>query len=79
MIAFSVDTSTCLSCGACVKDCVGQALTMHDGYPAMLHEENCIGCQHCLAVCPAGAVSILSGRRLRTVCRSRARCLARSP
>lgn len=59
MIAFSVDTSTCLSCGACVKDCVGQALTMHNGYPAMSREENCIGCQHCLAVCPVGAVSVL--------------------
>ena len=59
MIAFSVDTSACLSCGACVKDCVGHALTMHDGHPAMLHEENCIGCRHCLAVCPVGAVSVL--------------------
>lgn len=59
MIAFSVDASACLSCGACVKDCVGHALTMHNGHPAMLHEENCIGCQHCLAICPVGAVSVL--------------------
>lgn len=58
MIDFSVDTSACLSCGVCVKDCVGQALTMHNGHPAMSREENCIGCRHCLAVCPAGAVSI---------------------
>lgn len=58
MIDFSVDTSACLSCGACVKDCVGQALSMHNDFPVMLKEENCIGCQHCLAVCPVGAVSI---------------------
>lgn len=58
MIDFSVDTSACLSCGACVKDCVGQALIMNNGYPAMNREENCIGCQHCLAICPAGAVSL---------------------
>jgi nitroreductase len=34
---------------------------MEDGYPAISTEKelNCYKCQHCLAICPTGAVSIL--------------------
>lgn len=58
MIDFKVDESLCVSCGACVKDCLHQALRM-DTYPVMVDEGHCIRCQHCLAVCPTGAVSIM--------------------
>ncbi len=58
MIDFKVDESLCVSCGACVKDCLHQALRM-DMYPVMVDEGHCIRCQHCLAVCPTGAVSIM--------------------
>ena len=63
MIDFKVDESLCVSCGACVKDCLHQALRM-DTYPVMVDEGHCIRCQHCLAVCPTGAVSIMGAAAL---------------
>lgn len=37
---------------------------MDDGYPTIVPEKesSCLECQHCLAVCPTGAVSILGKR-----------------
>ena len=37
MIDFKVDESLCVSCGACVKDCLHQALRM-DTYPVMVDD-----------------------------------------
>ncbi len=53
-------SATCKGCGACVKDCAFGVLTMKDGRPVVRegHEEGCMNCQHCLAICPEGAVTI---------------------
>lgn len=50
----------CISCGKCVKDCVALALKLVDGIPKIAEngEKRCMNCQHCLAVCPTGALSI---------------------
>jgi len=62
---FTVDSSKCIRCDACVADCprhiICRTETENDGLPAIppLQEQNCLECQHCLAVCPTGAVSIL--------------------
>ncbi len=61
MISFSVDSGKCTRCGECVADCASWIIRMKDGVPAIPpeEEENCIRCQHCLTICPTGAVSIL--------------------
>ena len=45
MIDFKVDESLCVSCGACVKDCLHQALRM-DTYPVMVDEGHCLSLIH---------------------------------
>ena len=60
---FSVDGAKCVKCGACVRDCAFRALRVRaDGAPEMAWPERCMRCQHCLAVCPTGAVTF-DGRR----------------
>ncbi len=60
MISFSVDTEKCTQCGECVRDCLYSVLGM-DEHPYVREgmESKCIGCQHCLAVCKPGAISVL--------------------
>ena len=55
---FGLDKDKCVKCGSCVRDCAFRALAAgEDGYPGFAHPERCMKCQHCLAVCPAAAVS----------------------
>ena len=66
---FTVDTGKCTGCGLCLNVCPGNmvggdVLRMEDGHPRMVSQtrfgwQGCWRCQHCLAVCPAGAISIL--------------------
>ena len=56
----TIDKNKCLRCSLCVKDCIAALLVPgDDGVPRMPaeNEKYCINCQHCLAVCPAGAVT----------------------
>ena len=60
---FHVDISKCIGCGRCVNVCTGMVLKMSDGMPVMQPYEKfgwsgCWRCQHCIAVCPEGAISI---------------------
>lgn len=65
---FEVDAAKCIRCGRCEKVCTGMVLHPGpDGVPRMDDFERfgwrgCWGCEHCLAVCPAGAISILGKR-----------------
>lgn len=55
-----IDRDKCLHCGACIRDCIVEILkTDSDGVPFLPQEleKHCLNCQHCLAVCPAGAVT----------------------
>jgi len=59
---FIVDTNKCIHCGLCEKDCIAKIIKLNsDKIPQIpaADENYCIKCQHCLAVCPAGAISIL--------------------
>ena len=62
--AFQIDHTRCICCGRCVNTCAGQVIVFgKDGYPHMKDFsrygwQGCWKCQHCLAVCPAGAVTI---------------------
>lgn len=61
---FIVDADKCNGCGLCTYTCVAQLLSV--GEDGICHFKNvdCFGwdgcwkCQHCLAVCPRGAISI---------------------
>ncbi|MCL2790206.1 MAG: nitroreductase family protein [Desulfobulbus sp.] len=61
---FTVNQELCSQCGACIDDCPFHIIEMAPDFPALnpTRAHHCIGCQHCLAVCPTGALSIL-GRR----------------
>jgi nitroreductase/Pyruvate/2-oxoacid:ferredoxin oxidoreductase delta subunit len=62
---FQVDDRLCRHCGLCVSDCLARIITMEGtavpGIPAG-QEAACVDCQHCLAVCPEGAISIRGHR-----------------
>ena len=61
---FTVDRSKCIQCGKCIGVCSGMVIEFgRDGYPEMKPFERygwrgCWRCEHCLAVCPTGAISI---------------------
>lgn len=61
MVQFVVDGTRCTRCGQCVRDCVAKIITQSgEDVPRIRPEDEagCIGCQHCLTVCPEAAVSI---------------------
>lgn len=56
---FECDATRCVGCGACVRDCAFKALRQGEfGRPVLAAPEKCMRCQHCLAVCPTGAVRL---------------------
>lgn len=62
MLDFKVDAGRCTRCGRCTMDCPVRIIARgDDGLPRIIEEEaeDCMHCQHCLAICPTGAVSIL--------------------
>jgi Fe-S-cluster-containing hydrogenase component 2 len=62
-INFKIDEDKCVHCGKCSKDCVSQIIKMNsENIPSINEndEKSCIKCQHCLAICPVGAISILN-------------------
>ena len=62
---YHLDESLCSGCGLCVADCVAGILAPDgDGRPRIApgREGECLDCQHCLAICPGGAIA-LHGRQ----------------
>ncbi len=60
MWSFVVDSEKCVKCGRCVRECSRFCLVMSDNGPVPTADaaEKCFHCQHCLCVCPTGAVAI---------------------
>ena len=66
---FHVDSEKCNGCGRCLQVCPGNmtggnVLKMVNGKPVMIDQNNfgwrgCWRCEHCMAVCPQGAISVL--------------------
>ena len=54
-----VDKERCVACGACVKECPGQAIMIWKGCYAKSDESICVGCGKCDLICPAGSIEIL--------------------
>lgn len=56
---FKVDESKCIHCGLCAKDCIAGVISMDENKnPKATAPQRCIGCQHCIAICPVGAISV---------------------
>ena len=55
-----IDKEKCIKCGLCINDCMSRVIKFdeNDGFPYAARPEGCIKCQHCLAICPVGALSI---------------------
>lgn len=64
MLKFEVRQEICTRCGLCAKDCPVNIIDLKTGYPRIEadKERTCIRCQHCLAICPTAALSILGKR-----------------
>ena len=62
MLNFTVNGKRCTRCGQCVRDCPSRIIEREGKeLPRIAADKEtlCIQCQHCLAVCPVGAISIL--------------------
>lgn len=58
---FKVDKSKCIRCGLCIKDCSCSVLEFDENKNPKVAENaegRCMKCQHCLVVCPMGAISV---------------------
>ncbi len=58
MLKFVIDHERCTQCGLCALDCPARIIELDD-YPSITNPDACIRCQHCLAICPTAALSIL--------------------
>ncbi|PLX67443.1 MAG: nitroreductase [Denitrovibrio sp.] len=62
MLNFKIDAYKCIKCGQCATDCPVRIISFDpDTYPSISPEKEsfCMQCQHCLAICPTAALSIL--------------------
>ena len=54
----SVNTDLCKHCGSCAKYCSTGHLRFKDGNVTLSSYASCIGCGHCIAVCPSAAIQL---------------------
>ena len=59
-MTLEVNATTCISCGKCAEECLLSLISMDNSIPYISPEKEsaCMDCQHCMAVCPKGALSI---------------------
>lgn len=60
---FTVDENKCIHCGKCIEDCNPKIINFNSKKIPTIKADNelhCMRCQHCLAICPVGAISILN-------------------
>lgn len=50
----------CVGCGACMKECPLQAISISKGIKAEVNFDKCVGCGKCSKVCPASTIEIMS-------------------
>lgn len=65
MSLLAIDDRLCIRCGLCARDCIPRVIAqVGTAVPAVVTEraDYCMQCQHCLAVCPTGALSVLGKR-----------------
>ncbi len=55
-----VNKEKCIHCGMCIRDCFVECLAFDENkIPGYISGDasRCLGCQHCMSVCPTGALS----------------------
>ena len=60
-----IDTSRCVLCGMCARVCAAHCFHLTEKAVHVRHEEYCMHCGHCTAVCPKAAVTLDGVNRLR--------------
>ncbi len=58
--SITVDAGKCIHCGKCIRDCIVNCIEFDtEKLPRYVEggENICVGCQHCMAICPKGALS----------------------
>jgi nitroreductase/Pyruvate/2-oxoacid:ferredoxin oxidoreductase delta subunit len=65
--SITMDSSKCISCGECTKECQRHLPVFRDDEISSDGVE-CIGCYHCYAVCPRGAISVDFGDAAALTC-----------
>lgn len=58
--SITVDRDKCIHCGMCIRECVVNCIAFDpENIPHYVPggEQMCVGCQHCFAVCPTGALA----------------------
>lgn len=58
--SITVDASKCIHCGMCIRDCIVNCIQFDaEKIPSYVEggDKICVGCQHCMAICPKGALS----------------------
>lgn len=63
MLNFTVDANKCDACGLCIGDCPRNIIRLDTDLSPMPFipaekEDLCFDCQHCVAICPQGALAI---------------------
>lgn len=59
-----VDRDFCVACGACVKECKFDAITIEQGVYANIDQDKCIGCGKCAKICPASVIEIIERKEI---------------
>ncbi len=57
MDMIQLNQELCIGCGLCAKDCYPEYITIGERYP-IVPEGECMGCGHCVAICPNQALSM---------------------
>ena len=53
----AMDAAECIGCGACVRVCPKETLSMQDE-KAVVSGDTSLNCGHCAAACPTGAITV---------------------
>jgi len=57
MATIQIDEAICSNCELCLTDCNKRVFAVEDDFVRVVHEEKCMRCGHCVAICPEGAIT----------------------
>ena len=53
-----VKQNACVACGACIKACPREVISIYRGCYAVVEKSECVGCGLCAKNCPAECIAI---------------------